>query len=58
VTKARGSKVAVQEGSLKVMPHAPGSARKCEGIGPHTPSGSWNSGGLPNVQRAIAEVKT
>jgi len=40
------------------MPHAPGNAKKCEGIGPHTPSGSWNSGGLPNVQRAIAEVKT
>jgi hypothetical protein len=40
VTKARGCKVAGQEGSLGVMPHAPGSARKCEGIDPHTPKGT------------------
>ncbi len=32
VTKARGCKVASQEGSSGVMPHAPESARKCEGI--------------------------
>jgi len=37
VTKARGYKVASQKGSLKVMSHALGSARKCEGIDPHTP---------------------
>jgi len=39
VTKARGCKVAGQEKNPKVMPHAPGSARKCEGIGPHTSKG-------------------
>jgi len=40
VTKARGCKVASQEGSPRVMSHAPESARKCEGIGPHTPKGT------------------
>jgi len=30
----------VQERSLGFMPHAPGSARKCEGIDPHTPKGT------------------
>jgi hypothetical protein len=40
VTKARGCKVAGQEGSSGVMPHAPGSARECEGISPHTPKGT------------------
>ncbi len=39
-TKARGCKVTGQEGSPGVMPHAPGSARKCEGIDPHTPKGT------------------
>jgi hypothetical protein len=39
MTKARGYKVAGQEGSPKVMPHAPGSARECEGIDPHIPKG-------------------
>jgi len=29
-----------QEGSPGVMPHALGSARKCEGIDPHTPKGT------------------
>jgi hypothetical protein len=29
-----------QEGSPGVMPHAPGSARECEEIGPHTPKGT------------------
>jgi len=28
-----------QEGSLRVRPHALGSARECEGIDPHTPKG-------------------
>jgi hypothetical protein len=51
-TKAGGCKVAGQEGSPGVMPHAPESARECEGIDPHTP------GGLPNVQRTIIGVKT
>jgi len=40
VTRARGCKVTGQEGSPGVMPHAPGSARECEGIGPHTPKGT------------------
>ncbi len=39
VTKARGCKVAGQEGSMGVMLHALGNARKCEGIDPHTPKG-------------------
>jgi len=62
VTKARGCKVAGQKGSLGVMLYAPGSARKCEGIGPHTPKGTpilgvRASGGFPNVHRVIAGVK-
>jgi hypothetical protein len=40
VTKARACKVAGQEGSPGVMPHAPRSARKCEGIDPHIPKGT------------------
>ncbi len=39
-TKAKGCKVMGQEGSLGVVLHAPGSARECEGIGPHTPKGT------------------
>jgi hypothetical protein len=39
-TKARGCKVAGQEGSPGVMPHAHESARECEGIDPHTPKGT------------------
>ncbi len=63
VTKARGYKVASQEGSTEVMSHAPGSARKCERIYPHTPKGnshfgSWSPGRFPNVQKAITRVKT
>jgi len=40
MTKARGCKVAGQEGSPGVMSHAFGSARECEGIDPHTPKGT------------------
>ncbi len=40
VTKVRGYKVIGQEGSLGFMPHALGSARKREGINPHTPKGT------------------
>jgi hypothetical protein len=40
VTKARGCKVAGQEGSPRVMPHATRNARKCEGIDLHTPKGA------------------
>jgi len=47
-TKARGCKVTGQKGSPGVMPHALGSARECEGIGPHTPKGTPTLGvGLP-----------
>jgi hypothetical protein len=35
---------------------------ECEGMNPHTPKeshfGSWNLGGLLNIQRAIVGVKT
>ncbi len=37
VTKARGCKVAGQEGSSTVMSHVPSSAKVYEGIDPHTP---------------------
>ncbi len=48
VAKARGCKVAGQEGSTGVMPHAPGSARECERIGLHTPKGTPTLGvGVP-----------
>jgi len=48
VTKAKGCKVVGQEGSPGVMPHVPGSARKCEGIDPHTSKGTPTLGvGVP-----------
>jgi hypothetical protein len=37
VTKARACKVAGQEGSPRVTSHSPRSAKKCEGMNPHTP---------------------
>jgi len=40
VTKARACKVASQEGSLRIMMHAPGNVRECEGIDLHTPKGT------------------
>jgi len=40
VTKARGCKVAGQEGNPKVIPHALGSARDCKGLDLHTPKGT------------------
>jgi len=47
-TKAKGCKVASQERSLVVMPHALGSAKECEGIDPHTPKGTPTLGvGVP-----------
>ncbi len=43
-----GCKVAGQEGSPGVMPHAPGSAKECEGIDLHTPKGTPTLGvGVP-----------
>jgi hypothetical protein len=39
-TKARAYKVTGQEGSPIIMPHAPRSVRKCEGIDPYTPKGT------------------
>jgi len=48
VTKARGCKVIGQEGSPGVMPHAPGSARECEGIDSHISKGTPTLGvGIP-----------
>ncbi len=38
--KQGGCKVAGQEGSPRVMPHALESGRKCEGIDPHTLKGT------------------
>jgi hypothetical protein len=47
-TKARACKVAGQEGSQGVTPHAPGSVRECEGMNPHTPKGVSTLGvGVP-----------
>jgi hypothetical protein len=43
-TKARACKVLGKEGSPGVRSHAPGSARKCEGIDPHTPKGTSTLG--------------
>jgi hypothetical protein len=37
VTKARVCKVASQEGSSGLTSSAPGSAKECEGMNPHTP---------------------
>jgi hypothetical protein len=41
----------------------PWNEGKCEGINPHTPKGTptlgnYSPSGLPNLQRAIARVKT
>jgi len=48
VTKVRAYKVAGQEGSIGIMRHALESARKCEGIDPHTPKGTPTLGiGVP-----------
>jgi len=43
-TKKRVYKVAGQEGSPTVMPHAPESVEKCEGMNPHTPKGASTLG--------------
>ncbi len=52
MTKARGCKVAGQEGSLGLMLHAPKIARECEGIDPHTPKGIPTLGvGVPMESR-------
>ncbi len=37
MTKARGCKVAGQEKDPRVTSYAPRSAKKCEGMNPHTP---------------------
>jgi len=52
MTKARGYKVVGQEGRPGVMLHAPGNARECEGIDPHTPKGTPTLGiGIPMDSR-------
>jgi len=43
-TKVRACKVAGQEGSPKVTPHALGSVRNCEGMNFHTPKGASTLG--------------
>jgi hypothetical protein len=43
-TKARAYKVASQEGSQGVTPHALGNVKKCEGMNPHTPKGGSTLG--------------
>jgi len=48
---------------LGVAFSCPKSAKECEGKNPphsqvNSHVGSWSPGGLPNVQRAIARVKT
>ncbi len=43
-TKARAYKVVNQEGSSGVMPHAPESVGKCEGMNPHTSKGASTLG--------------
>ncbi len=56
MTKAKGCKVVGQEGSPGVMSHAPGSARKCEGIDPHTLKGTPTLGvGVPVDSRMFRE---
>jgi hypothetical protein len=59
-TKAKACKSAGQEGSLGVTFHAFGSAKECEPSHSQGNShfGSWSPGGLSNVKRAIAGVKT
>jgi len=54
--KARVSKVAGQEGNSRSMPHAPKSARECEGIDPHTPKGTPILGvGIPMNSQMFKE---
>jgi len=54
--RQRACKVAGQEGSSGVMPHALGSVRECEGIDPHTPKGSPTLGvGVPMESRMFRE---
>jgi hypothetical protein len=62
VTKTRACKVAGQEGTSRIMLHAPGSAREYEGIDPHTPKGTPTLGiGVlvdSRMFKAIVGVKT
>jgi len=56
VTKARACKVAGQEGSPGVTPHALKSVRECEGMNPHTPKGVSTLGvGVPVDSRMFKE---
>jgi len=55
-TKTRGCKVTGQEGSPGIMPHAPISARECEGINPHIAKGTPTLGiGVPADSRMFRE---
>ncbi len=54
--KARAYKVAGQEGSPRVTPHAPRSVGKCEAMNPHTPKGASTLGiGIPVDFRIFRE---
>jgi hypothetical protein len=55
-TKAKACKIAGQEGSPGVTPHASGSVRKCEGMNPHTSKGAFTLGvGVPVDSRIFRE---
>jgi len=62
-TKARACKVASQEGSPGVTPHAPKSVGKREGMNPHTSKGASTLGvgasvDFQIIQKVISRVKT
>jgi hypothetical protein len=62
MTKARACKGAGEKGSPGITSHVLGSVGECEIEHSHSQVsshfGSWNPRGLPNLQRAIARVKT
>ncbi len=60
--QSKGLQGCEPKGKSGITQHTPRSVRRCEGMNPHTPREfhfeSWSPGGLPNLQRAIAGVKT
>jgi len=52
-TKTKACKVAGQEGSLGVIPHAPESVGKCEGMNLHTPKGASTLGVVVSMDSQI-----
>ncbi len=59
-TEAKACKGVCQEGSMGVTFRAPGNVGECERSHSQVNShfGNWNPNGFPNLQRAIARVKT